>query len=254
MTNTEVAHAVNQAVQKGDVAGISSLVLENYVQHTPLVADGRSGLEALVSKIENKEMPGPTIKNIRTLNDGDFVVLHHDVLWPNRKVMFEIFRMESGLAAEHWSGIMEHPEKTANGHTMVDGATAVTNQIDTQRNKSFVRDFVQTILVEGQFERILEFYHPEIIQHNPFIDNTVAGLIKGIQELQKNGLTIQIQKIRMVLGEGNFVLTLSEGLFAGKPTAFFDLFRVESGKIVEHWDVLQEIPTPEKQAHKNGFF
>jgi predicted SnoaL-like aldol condensation-catalyzing enzyme len=108
------------------------------------------------------------------------------------------------------------------------------------------------VLIKGHFDKILEFYHPEIIQHNPFIENTVTGLIKGVESLQNKGMTIQIEKIEKVLGEGNFVLVCSSGLFAGKPTAFFDLFRIENGKVVEHWDVLQEIPA--KAAHTNGFF
>ena len=151
-------------------------------------------------------MPGPIIKNVRIFEDGDFVVLHHDVQWPNRKAMIEIFRFQDGLAAEHWSGIADRPEKTANGHSMVDGASTVTDKELTQKNKQLARSFVETILIKGQFDKILEFYHPDIIQHNPYIDNTVQGLVKGIEELQKNGIAIQIEKIHRVLGEGNFVL------------------------------------------------
>ena len=166
--------------------------------------------------------------------------------------MIEIFRFQDGLAAEHWSGIADHPEKTANGHSMVDGASTVTDKELTQKNKQLARSFVETILIKGQFDKILEFYHPDIIQHNPYIDNTIQGLVKGIEELQKNGIAIQIEKIHRVLGEGNFVLVVSEGKFAGKLTAFFDLFRIDSGLVVEHWDVLQEVP--EKMAHNNGMF
>jgi len=54
--------------------------------------------------------------------------------------------------------------------------------------------------------------------------------------------------------EGNFVLVMREGSFGGKPTAFFDLFRVEAGKIAEHWDVLQEIPPKEQWKNANGKF
>jgi predicted SnoaL-like aldol condensation-catalyzing enzyme len=254
MTNVAITQAVNKAVQAGDVEAIASLVPENYIQHTPVVPDGRKGLELLVTKIRNKEMPGPQIKNVRTFTDGDYVILHHDVQWPNRKAMFEIFRMEGGLAAEHWSGIQDHPEKTANGHTMVDGATEVTDKANTAKNKELAKSFVETVLIKGEFDKILNYYHPDIIQHNPFIDNTVPGLVNGIGELQKQGITLQIQKIWNVFGEGNFVLVCSTGLFTGKPTAFFDLFRTEKGKIVEHWDVIQEIPAAEKQAHRNGFF
>jgi predicted SnoaL-like aldol condensation-catalyzing enzyme len=35
---------------------------------------------------------------------------------------------------------------------------------------------------------------------------------------------------------------MSEGLFDGKPTAFYDLYRLEEGKQVEHWDVLETVP------------
>ena len=86
---------------------LATLVKENYIQHTPVVPDGKKGLISLLSKIKNKEIPAPVIKNIRTFEDGKYVILNHDVHWPNRKAMFEIFRFEGGLAAEHWSGIAE---------------------------------------------------------------------------------------------------------------------------------------------------
>jgi predicted SnoaL-like aldol condensation-catalyzing enzyme/truncated hemoglobin YjbI len=252
MTNVEIANAINRAVMAGDVEMASSLVTENYIQHTPAIPNGRKGLEGLVTKIKNKEIPAPKITNVRAFTDGEFVILHHDVMWPDRKAMFEIFRMENGLAAEHWSGIMDHPDKTANGHTMLDGETKIKNKSETEMNKSIARAFVETVLIKGQFDKLVSFYDENIIQHNPYIDNTIPGLVKGIEALQKQGITIQIQKIWKVFGDGNFVLVASEGLFSGKPTAFFDLFRIENDKVVEHWDVLQEVP--QKQAHENGFF
>lgn len=252
MTNKEKATAVNTAVMAGDVAAAAALVKENYIQHTPVVTDGRKGLEALVTKIKNKEIPAPKITNIRIFEDGNYVVLHHDVYWPNRKAMFEIFRFEDGLAAEHWSGITDHPETTVNGHSMVDGAAEVKDRQHTEKNRKLAQGFVETVLIKGQFDRILDFYAADIIQHNPFIENTVPGLIKGVEELQKKGIAIRIEKIFRVFAEGNFVLVCSEGKFGDKPTAFFDLFRVEKDKIVEHWDVLQEIPG--KSANQNGFF
>jgi predicted SnoaL-like aldol condensation-catalyzing enzyme len=60
--------------------------------------------------------------------------------------------------------------------------------------------------------------------------------------------------IRRVLGEGNFVLTVSEGQFAGKPTAFYDLWRVENGKIAEHWDIVEAIPEKTEWKNSNGKF
>jgi predicted SnoaL-like aldol condensation-catalyzing enzyme len=62
------------------------------------------------------------------------------------------------------------------------------------------------------------------------------------------------QKNHMILGEGNFVLAVSEGQFLGKNSAFYDLFRVEDGLIVEHWDTIQEIPPQEQWLNQNGKF
>ena len=48
-----------------------------------------------------------------------------------------------------------------------------------------------------------------------------------------------------MLGQGNFVLAVSEISFDGKDAAVFDLFRVDKGRVVEHWDVLELTPPRE---------
>ncbi|GGJ52666.1 hypothetical protein GCM10008938_43280 [Deinococcus roseus] len=61
-----------------------------------------------------------------------------------------------------------------------------------------------------------------------------------------------IPEAYLIIAEGNFVFSHSEGTFAGKHVAFADLFRIENGKIVEHWDAIQEVPTVGRNA--NGMF
>jgi predicted SnoaL-like aldol condensation-catalyzing enzyme len=58
--------------------------------------------------------------------------------------------------------------------------------------------------------------------------------------------------VHRILGEGNFVLAQSEGKWNGKTQAFYDLFPIENGKIVEHWDIIQEVPAI--MTHDNGMF
>ncbi|MGI0019912.1 MAG: nuclear transport factor 2 family protein [Nitrososphaera sp.] len=60
--------------------------------------------------------------------------------------------------------------------------------------------------------------------------------------------------LHKVIGQGNFVLALAEGEFSGKRVAFYDLFRIENRKIVEHWDVIQDIPPKENWKNQNGKF
>lgn len=249
MTNNEKAAAINRAVQSADGETAAKLVKENYIQHTPVVPDGKKGLLTLISKIKGKEIPAPVIKNIRTMADGDYVILHHDVYWPNRKVMFEIFRFEDGLAAEHWSGIADQPEHSGDNHSMVAGETAIQDRNKTIENKALVMDFIDNVFVNSRFDRIQDYVDNGLIRHNANLDNTSKG---WVEELQQDGKQVKFEKVHHLFGEGNFVMSLSEGKFGTKHTAFFNLFRIEKNRIVEHWDLLQEVPG--KMAHDNGMF
>ena len=60
--------------------------------------------------------------------------------------------------------------------------------------------------------------------------------------------------IQKVLGEGNFVLTLSEGHFGNAHNTFYDLFRVKNGKIAEHWDVMKILADKSTWQNQNGKF
>ena len=70
---------------------------------------------------------------------------------------------------------------------------------------------------------------------------------------QRFGKIITVGSI-MVLGEGNFVLVVSEGHLGGKHSSFYDLFRVENGKIAEHWDTIEEISAKTDWQNNNGKF
>jgi predicted SnoaL-like aldol condensation-catalyzing enzyme len=58
----------------------------------------------------------------------------------------------------------------------------------------------------------------------------------------------------MILGEGDFVLVVNEATFGDVPTAIYDLYRIESGKISEHWDTLEPIPPRGEWENSNGKF
>src|SRR5260370_9666967 len=92
------------------------------------------------------------------------------------------------------------------------------------------------------------------IQHNPWVADTVPALIAGLQALAAKGQAVVYNRVHMVLGEGNFVMVVAEATFGGVPTAIHDLFRIESGKIAEHWDTLQAIPSRDLWKNSNGKF
>jgi predicted SnoaL-like aldol condensation-catalyzing enzyme len=75
-----------------------------------------------------------------------------------------------------------------------------------------------------------------------------------LDTMARQGIVMRYDTLHQVIGEGNFVLALSEGEFAGEHTAFYDLVRVQDGKVVEHWDVLQTIPARDQWKNGNGKF
>lgn len=70
--------------------------------------------------------------------------------------------------------------------------------------------------------------------------------------MTKQGVAMVYSRVHKVLGEGNFVLAISEGSFAGKAVTFYDLFRVEGGKITEHWDVVELMLPVDQHQNQNG--
>jgi predicted SnoaL-like aldol condensation-catalyzing enzyme len=57
-----------------------------------------------------------------------------------------------------------------------------------------------------------------------------------------------------VLGEGNFVLVVDEGVFDNTPSMFYDFYRLENSMIVEHWDVIESIAPKADWKNNNGKF
>ena len=151
--------------------------------------------------------------------------------------------------------MQETPKKlNPSGHSMIDGPTKVSNTNKTEVNKILV-NFVKEILINGKFKKLSKYFNGnEYIQHNPQISDGLSGLMQALENLTSQGIMIKYEKIHRVLGEGNFVLVVSEGKFGKKSTSFYDLFRVENGKIKEHWDVIETIPPRTEWKNENGKF
>jgi predicted SnoaL-like aldol condensation-catalyzing enzyme len=159
------------------------------------------------------------------------------------------------LITEHWDNLIEVQPKNPSGRTQIDGPTEIKDIEKTAENKAFIKDFVQTILMRGEMEQLEKFFDGDnYIQHNPSIADGLSGLGAALKAMAEQGIKMEYHKIHMVLGEGNYVLTVSEGFFGGKPTSYYDLFRVENGKVAEHWDVMETIADKSEWKNENGKF
>lgn len=119
------------------------------------------------------------------------------------------------------------------------------------------KDRVRTLLkgIETGDAAAVAVVNPEkYIQHNPQIPDGLPALRSTLESTSDRGATIEYDRIHRVLAEGNFVLSVSEGSVGGVHSAFYDLFRVADGKLVEHWDIVERIAPRSEWKNDNGKF
>lgn len=121
--------------------------------------------------------------------------------------------------------------------------------------KERVEGFIYDVLHGKNMSNLTHYFDDDnYIQHNTQIADGLSGLGAALDYLAKSGIQMIYNKTHMILGHGNFVLAVSEGIFGEKPTSYYDLFRVENDKIAEHWDVMETIADKSSWANQNGKF
>ena len=125
---------------------------------------------------------------------------------------------------------------------------------DIRKNKETVRGFYELAFTDHQPEEAAANYiGSKYIQHNPQAPDGPEAFIQFVTAWSGQFPKLSVEIKRMV-AEGDLVVT--HGVLKTSPedrgTAAADIFRLEDGKIVEHWDVLQ--PVPETAANDNTMF
>lgn len=238
--------------------------VNRYIQHNQSFLDG-SGF--VINAIKSGLLAGTTYEVSRIITDtnadGDTIVILHGIYagnWNggNPQIAFDVFRFDadSGLIEEHWDNLISPTDPlidSINGNTQLDGSTLIIDEDQTDANKSIVQNFLNDVLTGGMWATLGPNFFGDsrdYIQHSPGVENG----IEGFDVLGDNYSKYDTESPRFIYGEGNFVLTMSQGNEAVGlgDMAYYDLFILEDGKIVEHWDITQEIIADDLAANTNG--
>jgi predicted SnoaL-like aldol condensation-catalyzing enzyme len=127
---------------------------------------------------------------------------------------------------------------------------------DLASKKRIVVDYYTTAFAGDPEKAAADYLVPGYIQHNPTVADGPDEFIRGVHLLRDQYPNMRLD-IKRVIAEGDLVATHSYVDFEpdnpeNRGGAFMDFFRLEDGKIVEHWDVIQQVP--ETSANTNGMF
>ena len=255
ITAAQEKHAVLDllaAYSTGDQSAFDVINPDKFIQHDPQIGDGLAGLKAWLASIPPGQI---SVTPVRVLVDGPYVAVHSQTLLPSGETTsWDIFRFEHGKIVEHWDTRQPIAPPNGAGHTELDGPATVTDRAATQDNKRLAWTAIATVFVDGDISQYGEpiWNAAGYIQHSQGINaDGIAGSKPIIEQLQASG-TLVYAKIDKIIGEGNFVLVISQGSLFGTPYSFYDLFRMAHGQIQEHWDVLQPLTPPDQAKNTNG--
>ena len=221
-----------KGIETGDPKSVKVVNESKYVQHNPQTREGGKGLAELFAELAKTN---PKVTILRLFEDGDYVFGHTIYDFSSVRIGFEVFRYEGDQVVEHWDNI-----QTREGD-MVSGSTQVTDRDLTEENRQIVAEFINNSLILN-FAEVEDYLGLSYREHSTFTDIHTKA--------EQTEYTVN----HRLLADGNFVLAVNEGFNQGVHSSFYDLFRLEHGKIVEHWDTTEKVPPQETWQNQNGKF
>jgi predicted SnoaL-like aldol condensation-catalyzing enzyme len=127
------------------------------------------------------------------------------------------------------------------------------NTPQEEANKKVVVDLYEKGINQKDFDAAAKDFGPRYIQHNPRAKDGTEGF-KAFIDFLKAKFPNYHSEIKKVFADGDYVILHVHNVSAPgeRGAAIVDIFRLENGKVVEHWDVRQDIP--EQSANNNTMF
>ncbi|WP_438008455.1 nuclear transport factor 2 family protein [Sorangium sp. So ce321] len=221
-----VGKAIDELFVEKDITAADRYWADPYLQHNPIATSGVATFRNLMRGIVSS--PSFRYERLRTFAECDLVVVQGR--YSQTGVIFDMFRVKDSKIMEHW-------DSDANQASGTEGPTEIEDEALTAQNRARVLGFIDAVLVDGEHARAPEFLGAGYVEHRETSATGPAALLEYVEDED-----IRYVEVHHVIADGNFVFTLSEGERGGAAYGFYDLFRVEGGDIVEHWDSRRAVP------------
>ncbi|HTJ69749.1 MAG TPA: ester cyclase [Actinospica sp.] len=254
-----VAHFYDQLFSHGNLDVIDEHV-GSYTNHNPQGVDGADGLKRFITYFRST-FPNLQKTTHRILAEDDLVLLHSESApepGATASVVVDIFRVQDGKIVEHWDVIQPVPDTTVGGHDLFTtlsepSVNAPDPNADAAQSRKIVEAVFHALAVEKDptvFERyaVESFY-----EHNPQHPDGVAAATELFTGLFAAHPQASFD-VKRVIAEGDYVAVHHHLKLNPQHLGFacIEFFRIRDGKIVEHWDAVQEVPA--ESANDNTMF
>jgi predicted SnoaL-like aldol condensation-catalyzing enzyme len=136
---------------------------------------------------------------------------------------------------------------------LLPGAPALAESAQQEANKKAVLEFYEAAINQKDFAKAEPYIGSRYTQHNPNAADGPEGLQRFLAFLREKFPNAH-SDVKQVFADGDYVILHVHAVRepGTRGNAIVDIFKLENGKVVEHWDVIQ--PIPEQAANGNGMF
>ena len=227
-----------------DVSKIDEFMRDDYMQHNATVEDGKEGFINFTKRFFEIK-PHMEIKKIFANDNDEVAVFFKCICEANGSInkVVDIFRLQDGKLAEHWD-VVEHDvsEETNSGwglFTTITPGTPTPDPESKQANVNTVLEFNRNVFDVQDFSRLDEYMRDDYTQHNPYVPDKKAGFIESMQKFFEMKPEMKIYKT-FTTDEGDVLIFFKCICHAtGMINKVVDMYRLQDGKLAEHWDIVE---------------
>ena len=230
--------------------GIEANFAQDFIQHNPWAGDTIVHLKEMLQMDFGYEPK-------RWISDGDIMSYQGYYTAPNPLgelplLCTDMWRIENGKVQEHWDALMpvtnEQLQHAIEGNG--DGEKEVSEEL-RKSNKALVKRFLDHVFNRGRLDQIEALVSKDYVYHHR-LDGVLHGQQVIEDQMKRNGGRM-LHDNKLLLSSGDLVMAHSH-YFGENERVVFDWFRLEEGKIVEHWTVEQSITPLEEVANDHPHF